>query len=64
MPSAVETVIALFDALARFDNAAIAAVLHDDLRYDLPFGPDMPTLDKAGLQQSSWALRLCSNGSR
>jgi uncharacterized protein len=49
MSSPVETVRALFNALARFDNAAIAAVLHDGLRYELPFEPDMPTLDKAGL---------------
>jgi ketosteroid isomerase-like protein len=51
MPRAIDTVIALFDALADFDHSAIAATLHEDLRFEMPFEPGAPVLDKAGLQQ-------------
>ena len=51
MSSAIETVTAIFDAVARFDDAAIDGLLHDDLHYELPFQSDMPNLDKDGLQQ-------------
>lgn len=42
---------ALFDALADFDHSAIGAILHEDLRFEMPFEPGAPALDKAGLQQ-------------
>lgn len=51
-PSAVETVAALFDAIARFDTATVAGILHNDLRHELPFEPGMPTLDKPGLLET------------
>jgi ketosteroid isomerase-like protein len=51
MPRAIDSVTALFDALADFDQTAIAAVLHDDLRFEMPYEPGPPVLDKAGLQQ-------------
>jgi uncharacterized protein len=51
MAPAIDTVTALFDALAGFDHAAIAATLHEDLRFEMPFEPGAPSLDKDGLQQ-------------
>lgn len=51
MGSAAEAVTAFFNALGRFDSAAIAAVLHDDLRFERPWEPETPALDKASLQQ-------------
>src|SRR5687768_5062698 len=48
MPSAVETVTALFEAVRRRDTDAVLAALHDDLQFELPFERGAPKLDKPG----------------
>ena len=50
MPHAIDSVNALFDALAIFGHAAIAAVLQGDLRFEMPFKPGATVLDELGLQ--------------